>query len=105
MRHLSGTLLFVLILLSIGCKGFAYRNVSAGMAPTLNVDDKFTVNPYAYSNRPVERFDIIVFDASQNSPRANPEAPWVKRVIGLPGETVEMRKGIVFVNGEPLEEP
>jgi signal peptidase I len=105
MRYLNGTLIFVFILLLIGCKGFVYRNVSAGMAPTLNVDDTFTINPYAYSNRPVERFDIIVFDASRNTPRGKPEAPWIKRVIGLPGETVEMRNGKVFINGQLLEEP
>src|SRR4051794_6040903 len=105
MRYLSGTLIFVFILLSIGCRGFAYRNVSAGMAPTLNGDDAFTVNPFAYSNHAIERFDIIVFDASRSSPKGKAEERWVKRVIGLPGETVEIRNRKVFINGQLLEEP
>jgi signal peptidase I len=91
--------------LAFGCKGFAYRNVAAGMAPTLNIDDAFTVDPFAYSNHPVERFDIIVFDAVRSAPKGKSEERWIKRVIGLPGETVEMRNGKVFINGQLLEEP
>jgi len=55
----KGATVCFIVLISFGCRGFAYRNVAAGMVPTLNVDDAFTVNPYAYTNHPVERFDII----------------------------------------------
>ncbi|MEX2080959.1 MAG: signal peptidase I, partial [Dehalococcoidia bacterium] len=47
-----------------------------------------------------ERGDVIVF----RDPR-NPDEDLIKRVIGLPGETVEIRNGVVYVNSQPLEEP
>lgn len=56
----------------------------------------------AYAFDEPERFDIVIFrypvDETQN---------FIKRVIGLPGETVEIRKGSIYINGskEPLEEP
>ena len=105
MRYLGWIAFFVFILFSIACKGLVYRNVSAGMVPTLNIDDNISINPYAYSDQPVERFDIIVFDASRSTSRGKSDARWIKRVIGLPGETVEIRNGKVFINGELLNEP
>jgi signal peptidase I len=48
-----------------------------------------------------KRGDVIVF----NPPLANNDKPFIKRVIGLPGDTVETRGGIVYVNGAALDEP
>jgi signal peptidase I len=101
-------LLIVLFLATVtaGCSGLAYRNVTRGMAPTLNVDDAFTVNPWAYSTHSIERFDIVVFDIPAGNRRTqNKEERWIKRIIGLPGETIEMRSGKVFINGQLLNEP
>jgi signal peptidase I len=47
----------------------------------------------------LERGDIVVFWYPKN-----PEKSYVKRVIGLPGETVEMRNGVVYINGEEMHE-
>ena len=49
-----------------------------------------------------ERWDVVVFDSedSPNTPRRS-----VKRVVGLPGETVDLRAGDLWVNGRPLELP
>lgn len=47
-----------------------------------------------------QRGDVIVFE-----PPNRPGEDYVKRIIGLPGETVEIRAGQVFINGEPLAEP
>ena len=47
-----------------------------------------------------KRGDVIVF----RYPR-NPRRDYIKRVIGLPGETMEIRRGVVYINGKPLAEP
>jgi signal peptidase I len=46
-----------------------------------------------------ERGDVVVFE----SPR-NPDRDFIKRVIGVPGDEVEIRSGVVYINGEPLDE-
>jgi signal peptidase I len=78
------------------------------MAPTLTVNDACIVNPFAYSNRAAERFDIVVFQApddvkSRTGQRG--DILFIKRVIGLPGEKVEIRNNDVYINGLKLEEP
>jgi signal peptidase I len=54
-----------------------------------------------YPFHPPERGDIIVF----NAPVDNASKPYIKRVIGLPGETVEIHDDHVFIDGQQLEEP
>jgi signal peptidase I len=49
---------------------------------------------------PVRRGDILVFKYPQD-----PERDFIKRVIGLPGETLEVRNKKVYINGKPLDEP
>jgi len=61
--------------------------------------DKLTPRWSAY-----ERGDIVVFDPPANWTGAN-GVPFIKRVIGLPGDHVELRDGAVFVNGTKLDEP
>lgn len=56
-------------------------------------------NDYLFSGP--QRGDVIVF----NPPIANNDKPFIKRVIGLPGDTVETRNGTVYVNGVALDEP
>jgi signal peptidase I len=77
---------------------------SASMYPTLHVDDRVLVNKLSYKLHPVHRGDVVVFK------RPPGEADLaikdlIKRVIGLPGDSVEFKNGDVFVNGEQLIEP
>jgi signal peptidase I len=70
------------------------------MKESLYQNERIIVNKLAYRFGSVHRFDVVVFD------RMNQEHDdLVKRVIGLPGDTVEMRDCVVFVNGEMLNEP
>ena len=46
-----------------------------------------------------ERFDVVIFQPPYD------ERPWVKRVCGLPGETIEVRDSVLLVNGSALEQP
>jgi signal peptidase I len=77
-----------------------YRVVGHSMLPTL-VDDQFViVNKLGYRLYDPQRGDIVVFV----DPRT-PERKLIKRVIGLPGEVIELRNGQVYVNQRLLDEP
>lgn len=79
----------------------AYKVVipSESMVPTLNVDDRLFVTRI-YNLEKLERGDIIVFHYDQEGE----DIRMIKRLIGLPGDNVEIVEGKVSVNGTPLEE-
>jgi len=79
----------------------AFYIPSPSMTPTLQIDDRVLVNKLSYDIHGVERGDLVVFRSPQP---AAPEKDLIKRVVGLPGDTLEGRDGHVMVNGEPLEE-
>jgi signal peptidase I len=84
----------------------AFYIPSESMRPTLNVGDRVLVNKMSYRLHDVNRGDIIVFETPPNAEDANGEIKdLVKRVVGLPGETLETRDGVVYINGRQLEEP
>ncbi len=61
-------------------------------------------DPTRYLFRAPKRGDVIVF-RSPTVPEGAPERDFIKRIIGLPGETVEVRDCTVFIDGLPLDEP
>lgn len=69
------------------------------MYPTLRDGERLFVNKFIYRFHQPERFDIIVF-----TPHGQPNSKFIKRVIGLPGETVYIRDGITYIDGKPLKE-
>jgi signal peptidase I len=77
------------------------RVESISMEPNLYAGDFVIVSKLAYRFDEPTRGDVIVF---KYPPRPN-ETPYIKRVIGLPGDDVEIRNGYVFINGELLPEP
>ena len=70
---------------------------SASMEPTLMVNDRLFVNKFIYRFTKPSRGDIVVFSSPFNDGK-----DYVKRCIALPGETVEVRKGVVLINGREL---
>ena len=72
---------------------------SASMEPTIMTRDHIFGNRLAYHFREPERYDIIIFRYPDNEKQL-----FIKRIIGLPGDTVEIRDGEVYINGssEPL---
>lgn len=75
---------------------------SGSMLPTIQLDDRVMVNKFIYYFKEVERGDIIVFDPPES---LHTKDDYIKRVIGLSGETVEMRDQKVYINEKPLSEP
>lgn len=82
----------------------AFYIPSPSMVPTLKVHDRLLVDKVTFHVRDVRRGDIVVF---KRPPALHDKEinDLIKRVIGLPGDTVEGRDGHVFVNGKQLPEP
>jgi len=74
------------------------ENIS--MQPTLKEGEFILVNKLAYRLGEIQRGDIIVFHYPQN-----PAEDYIKRVIGLPGDTITVKYGKVEVNGYEVKEP
>jgi signal peptidase I len=73
---------------------------SESMVPTLEVWDRVLINKLAYELDRPERGDIVLFKSPDGG-----EDPLIKRVVGLPGDTIEVRQDRLFVNGERRREP
>jgi signal peptidase I len=82
----------------------AFYIPSESMVPTLDKHDRVLVNKLSYKLHDVHRGDIVVFDAPPGAATAQVK-DLIKRVIGLPGETIEGRNGTIFINNKPLDEP
>lgn len=118
-------LLALLIFLAVRTVVLNFRVDGLSMAPTLNTGEMLLVNRQMYSHfdlnnainilpfveregehdfylfHPPQRGDIIVF----NPPISANDKPYIKRVIGLPGEAISIHDGAVYVDGERLDEP
>ena len=81
----------------------AFRIPSDSMVPTLRTGDRVLVNKWSYRLHDVNRGDIVVFDKPDDPTLT--EDHLIKRVIGLPGDTVTIDGGHVIVNGQVLIEP
>ncbi len=95
--------LIIAVLLALVIRTFvvqAFKIPSGSMLPTLQIGDHILVNKFVYQFRPIQRGDIIVFKFPQDESR-----DFIKRVVGLPGETVEVRGKEVLIDGKPLREP
>jgi signal peptidase I len=83
-----------------------YLIPSSSMEPTLMINDRILVDKISYHLHGIDRADIVVFSTP---PAENcggpPVADLVKRVIGLPGETISLSRGQVYVDGKLLAEP
>ncbi len=77
----------------------ATRVYGQSMEPTLHTNDRVIVEKISYRLHPPRRGDIVVVRLSDRS------QPLIKRIVGLPGETIAIRDGRVFINGKPLDEP
>jgi signal peptidase I len=90
----------------------AFKIPTGSMENNLLIGDHLLVNKFIFGPtplaigravlpvRPIRRGDIVVFKYPDE-----PERDFIKRVIGLPGETIELRNKKVHVNGQPLDEP
>lgn len=77
---------------------------SESMKPTLQKDDRILVDRLAYQGQGPQRGDLIIFNPTESLQAQNFKDAFVKRVIGLPGETVAVKGGKVLINNQPIQE-
>jgi len=101
LREIVETILLAVILfLAVNFTTGRFEVRGYSMEPTLYDGQYLIVSKVIYRIHPPERGDIIVFH-----PPNGDSDDYIKRVVGLPGETVEVRDGVTWINGVPLEEP
>jgi signal peptidase I len=97
---LETLVLSVLLFLGINTISARIRVDGSSMEPTLQSGEFVVVNRLAYKIGEPEITDVVVFHFPND-----PGLEYIKRVVGLPGDSVRVTNGIVYVNGEPLNEP
>lgn len=121
-------LIGVALLVAVIIKTFLFQAFfipSGSMKETLQIDDRVLVSKISYTFGDLALGDVIVFDDPRGGfdiptdsvadrairnllesiGLATPESEFIKRVVGLPGDTVELVQNQLFINGEPIDEP
>lgn len=95
-------ILFIVVLLF---RNFVMGQVQVGgqsMEPTLQNQDILLIEKRTYNKDNPKRYDVVVLNTEGNSMWGQ---QYVKRIIGLPGETVQIKEGKVWIDGKELKEP
>lgn len=103
LRELVETaLLTVIIFLVVRIAVQNFKVEGQSMEPSLHNNQYILVNKVDYLLHSPQRGDVVVFQAV---PAGAPDRDFIKRIIGLPGDTVQVRNGAVYINGRRLAEP
>ena len=97
LHDLSIAVLFCFFLIAFVAQAFRVQGES--MLPLLGDNERIIVNKFIYRFEPIERGDVVVFWYPRD-----PSVSFIKRVVGLPGDVVELRRGALYVNGRHFEE-
>ena len=102
-REILGWIFYIIVILVLTYVIITYvgqrTSVSgSSMETTLSDGDQLLVDKLSYRFQDPKRFDIIVFPYQYEE-----NTYYIKRIIGLPGETVQVKDGYVYINGETLE--
>lgn len=103
MRELLGWLFYILIIIGLTYLIITYvgqrtRVSGSSMETTLSDGDNLIVDKLSYRFQDPKRFDIVVFPYKYEE-----NTYYIKRIIGLPGDTVQVKDGYTYINGELLE--
>jgi signal peptidase I len=77
--------------------GAAYSIPAGSMKPTLLIGDYLLTDKNAYHDGTPERGDVVVFKLPKDK-----QTDYIKRIVGLPGETIQVSGGILYINGKPV---
>lgn len=115
LNEIADSLVYAAILIFFLVRPFVFQTFvipSGSMVSTLLVSDYIGLNKAVYRYSEPQRFDIVVFRPpvratieGQVDSAGNVNVDFVKRLIGLPGDTVELRRGDLYINGQKTEQP
>jgi signal peptidase I len=77
----------------------AFRVQGTSMLPLLEDSERIIVNKFIYRFHPIQRGDVVVFWYPKD-----PSVSFIKRVVGIPGDVVELRRGVLYVNDHKVDE-
>ncbi len=96
------------VILAFGIRTFvaeARYIPSASMVPTLEINDRLIIEKVSYRFQEPQRGDVVVFKPTERLVQENYKgAAFIKRIIGLPGDKIEVKGGRVYVDDRPLQE-
>jgi len=90
----------IAIVLALGIRTYLFAPIlvdGASMEPTLHDRERIVLNKFGVDIEDIERFDVIVFHATE-------EKDYIKRVIGLPGDYIEYKDDVLYVNNKAYDE-
>jgi signal peptidase I len=96
-HDLAVAILFCFFLITFVAQAFRVQGTS--MLPLLEDGERIIVNKFIYRFHAIERGDVVVFWYPRD-----PSVSFIKRVVGVPEDTVEIRAGQLYVNGQPVRE-
>ncbi len=96
-HDLSVAVLFCFFLITFVAQAFRVQGTS--MLPLLQDGERIIVNKFVYRFHVIQRGDVVVFWYPRD-----PSVSFIKRVVGLPGDSVEIRRGLLYVNGTRVQE-
>jgi signal peptidase I len=76
-----------------------FRTSSSAMSPSLEMDELFVSNSWRYHNHAVAAGEIVVFERPEN-----PGVKYIKRVVAVAGDSIELRDGVLYRNGQAIRE-
>jgi signal peptidase I len=97
LHDLSVAVLFCFFLITFVAQAFRVQGTS--MLPLLEDSERIIVNKFVYRFHAIERGDVVVFWYPKD-----PAVSFIKRVVAVPGDTVELKRGVLYVNGQKVEE-
>jgi len=96
-HDLSVAVLFCFFLITFVAQAFRVQGTS--MLPLLEDSERIIVNKFVYRFQPISRGDVVVFWYPKD-----PSVSFIKRVVGVPGDTVELKRGVLYVNAVRVDE-
>jgi len=104
LKEILSWILYLIVVVGITYLVITYvgqrtKVVGQSMEATLQDGDNLIVDKISYRFRDPKRFEVIVFPY-----RYGEDTFYIKRIIGLPGETIQIKEGVIYINGEALEE-